>query len=174
MRLGERCERIELILSDVDGVLTDGGVTFDNQGIETKQFYIRDGLAIKLWRQAGYRFGLVTGRNSQIVKRRADELGIDIVRQGIDDKLPAVVAIAADLGLVPEQICYIGDDLPDAPAIRAVGLGVAPADAADEVRRAAHYTTSLAGGRGVVRETVELILKNKNRWDDLIKKYVAA
>ncbi len=174
MRLGERCERIELILSDVDGVLTDGGVIFDNQGIETKQFYIRDGLAIKLWRQAGYRFGLVTGRNSQIVKRRADELGIDIVRQGIDDKLPVVVAIAADLGLATEQICYIGDDLPDAPAIRAVGLGVAPADAADEVRRAAHYTTSLTGGRGVVRETVELILKNKNRWDDLIKKYVAA
>ncbi len=174
MRLGERCERIELILSDVDGVLTDGGVTFDNQGIETKQLYIRDGLAIKIWRQAGYRFGLVTGRNSQIVKRRADELGIDIVRQGIDDKLSAVVAIAADLGLATEQICYIGDDLPDAPAIRAVGLGVAPADAADEVRRAAHYTTSLAGGRGVVREAVELILKNKNRWDDLIKKYVAA
>ncbi len=174
MRLDDRCAEIRLILSDVDGVLTDGGVIFDNQGIETKRFHTHDGFGIKLWQRAGYRFGLVTGRTSQIVKVRADELGIDILRQGIDDKLPTVLQIATDLHLAPEQICYIGDDLPDAPVIRAVGLGVAPANAADEVRRAAHYTTSLAGGRGAVRETVELILKNQNRWDDLIRKYVDA
>jgi YrbI family 3-deoxy-D-manno-octulosonate 8-phosphate phosphatase len=160
-----------LILSDVDGVLTDGGIAFDNQGVESKQFHIRDGMGIKLWQRAGYRFGLVTGRSSQIVRIRAAELGIDLVRQAAEDKFPATQQIAEELGLRLDQICYIGDDLPDLPAIRAVGFGVAVADAAAEVRAAAHWTTTQPGGRGAVREVIELILKSQGRWEDLVKKF---
>ncbi len=128
MKLDERCQAIELLLVDVDGVLTDGRVVFDNQGIETKHFHIRDGMGIKLWQRAGYKFGLITGRSSHIVKIRAAELGVDIVRQTAEDKLPAALEIARQLGLSMTQVCYIGDDLPDLPVVRAAGLGVAVAD----------------------------------------------
>ena len=171
MKLDERCESIELILADVDGVLTTGGIIFDNQGIETKQFHIRDGLGIKLWQRAGGRFGVVTGRSSHIVKIRAAELGVEIVRQTAEDKLPAVQQILTELKLEPHQVCYIGDDLPDLPVMRVIGLGVAVADGAPELRAAAHYVTSVGGGCGAVRETVELILKSQRRWDELIRKY---
>ena len=172
MDLDERCQRIELILSDVDGVLTDGGIVLDNQGIETKRFCIRDGQGIRLWQKAGYRFGLISLRSSQIVKMRAEELGIEIVRQGTGNKLAALEQILEELGLKPEQTCYLGDDLPDLPAVRAVGLGVAVADACEELRRAAHYVTTAAGGSGAVRETVEMILKAQRRWDDVIQTYL--
>ena len=99
MPLDQRCRAIRLILSDVDGVLTDGGIVFDNQGIETKQFHVRDGMGIRLWQKAGYRFGLITHRSSHIVKMRAAELGIEIVRQGIDDKLAAMRGILGELRL---------------------------------------------------------------------------
>src|SRR5512134_3938784 len=102
MKTADRCQPIELILADVDGVLTDGGLILDNQGIEAKQFHIRDGLGIKLWMRAGGRFGLVTGRSSHVVKARAVELGIPIVRQGIDDKWAAAQEIMAELRLRPE------------------------------------------------------------------------
>ena len=172
MDLEERCRRIELMLSDVDGVLTDGRVVFDNQGIETKRFHIHDGMGIRLWQKAGYRFGLVTGRNSQVVKMRAAELEIGIVRQGAGDKLATVREVLSELGLSPAQACYIGDDLPDLPAIRAVGLGVAVADAVAELRQAAHHVTTARGGSGAVRETIEMILKTQRRWDDLILPYL--
>jgi YrbI family 3-deoxy-D-manno-octulosonate 8-phosphate phosphatase len=171
MKIEERCKNVELILSDVDGVLTDGGVMFDNQGIEIKQFHIRDGLGIRLWQKAGFKFGVLTARSSHIVKIRAAELKIDIVRQGFEDKLPVTKEVIAGLRLKPEQVCFIGDDLTDLTVIRYVGLGVAVEDAVKEVRAAADYVTGLAGGRGAVRETVELILKAKNRWDDLIRNY---
>jgi YrbI family 3-deoxy-D-manno-octulosonate 8-phosphate phosphatase len=171
MKLGERALKIELILSDVDGVLTDGGIVFDNQGIETKRFHIRDGLGIRLWQRAGRRFGLLTSRTSHVVQVRAAELGIDIVRQGFEDKLPAVTAILREMRLVPQQVCYIGDDLPDLPVVRHVGLGVAVADAVAELRAAAHHTTTARGGEGAVRELIETILKAQRRWDELIAKY---
>ena len=173
MKLERRCEAIELILSDVDGVMTDGAVVFDNQGIETKRFHIRDGLGIRLWQKAGYRFGLITGRTSQVVKLRAAELGVDPVRQGVADKLSAARDIFADLKLDASQVCYIGDDLIDIALMQSVGLGVAVADAVEEVRQAAHYTTTAAGGRGAVRETIELILKHQQRWDNLIRRFLA-
>ncbi|HEV2971997.1 MAG TPA: HAD hydrolase family protein [Pirellulales bacterium] len=171
MKTEERAARVELILSDVDGVMTDGSVVFDNQGIETKLFHIRDGLGIKLWRRAGYRFGVITGRSSQIVRMRAAELGVDIVRQGVEDKLAVVEQIVAELGLEPQQVCYVGDDLPDLPVVRFVGLGVAVADGSEDLRRAAHYVTTTPGGRGAVRETIELVLKAQGRWEDQIQKY---
>ena len=172
MTLDERCRPIELILSDVDGVLTDGGIVFDNQGIEIKRFHVRDGMGIRLWQKAGYRFGLITLRSSHIVKMRAAELGIEIIRQGIDDKGLAVRQVLGELRLEPRQVCYVGDDLPDLPVVRAVGLGVAVADACAELRQAAHYTTATIGGAGAVRETIELILKAQRRWDDVIQSYL--
>jgi YrbI family 3-deoxy-D-manno-octulosonate 8-phosphate phosphatase len=167
----QRCQPIELLLADVDGVLTDGRVVVNNQGIETKQFHIRDGMGIRLWQKAGYRFGVVSLRSSQIVKMRAAELDISIVRQGAIDKLATTLEILAEHGLSPQQVCYIGDDLPDLRVVRAVGLGVAVADACPELREAAGYVTQLAGGNGAVREVVELILKAQQRWDDVIQAY---
>ena len=171
MNIEERCQPIELILSDVDGVLTDGGIVFDNQGIETKRFHVRDGQGIKLWQRAGFRFGLVTGRSSNVVKMRVAELGIDILRQGTDDKLATVKEILANFHLRPQQVAYIGDDLPDLRAVRAVGLGIAVADASSELHESAHYVTHHAGGCGAVREAIEMILKAQRRWDDLIQAY---
>ncbi len=171
MKLDLVAREIELILSDVDGVLTDGGIFFDNQGIESKKFHVRDGLGIRLWKKAGYRFGILTSRNSHIVKVRAAELGIDIVRQGFEDKLGKALEVIEECGLEPRQVCFIGDDLPDVPVMRRVGMGVAVADAPREVRDAAQYVTRLPGGQGAVREVTELLLRSKQQWDDLIHKY---
>jgi len=172
MNVEERCQQIELILADVDGVLTDGRVVFDNQGIETKRFHIRDGMGIKLWQKAGYRFGVVTQRSSQIVKTRAAEMGVQIVRQGAGDKLATVGEILDELTLTPRQVCYIGDDLPDLPVLRTVGLAVAVADACTEVREAAQYVTTAEGGSGAVREAIEMVLRAQRRWDDVIRTYL--
>ena len=173
MKLEARCQEIELILADVDGVLTGGRIIFNNQGIETKQFHIRDGVGIRLWQRAGYRFGLITGRTSHAVKIRAAELGVEIVRQTAEDKLPVAQEILGQLKLEPRQVCYIGDDLPDVPLMRHVGLAVAVADACQETRAAAHHVTALGGGLGAVRETIEMILKAQGRWNDLTQKYTS-
>ncbi len=171
MTLTRRCEAIELILSDVDGVLTDGRLVLDNEGVETKQFHLRDGMGIRLWRESGRRFGLITLRKSRIVELRAAELGIEIVVQSAGDKLAALNKILGELDLPREKVCYLGDDLPDLPVVQSVGLGVAVADACEELRQAAHYVTKTPGGSGAVRETIELILKNQGRWEDVIKPY---
>jgi 3-deoxy-D-manno-octulosonate 8-phosphate phosphatase (KDO 8-P phosphatase) len=172
MNVDERCRQIELILSDVDGVLTDGGVVLDSQGVETKQFHIRDGMGIRLWQQAGHPFGLITLRSSQVVRLRAAELGIEIIQQGIGNKLAAVQHILQQRRLSFEQVCYIGDDLPDLPTVCAVGLGVAVADACGELHQAAHYVTKFSGGAGAVREVIELILKAQGRWSQVIAAYL--
>jgi len=164
-------QNIECILSDVDGVLTDGGIVFDNQGIEAKSFHVRDGLGIKLWQLAGYTFGILTARTSHIVKVRSAELGIDIVRQGFEDKLSIAQQVIAELNLQPEQVCYIGDDLTDLPVMRHVGWAVGVADAVDEIREHANLVTQAPGGRGAVRELVEYLLKEKGRWEELIRHY---
>ena len=142
---------------------------FDNQESRSR-FHVR-GMGIRLWQKAGYRFGLITHRSSNIVKMRVADLGIEIIRQGIDNKLSAMRQILAELRLTPSQVCYIGDDLPDLPAVRAAGVGVAVADACAELRQAAHHVTTLPGGDGAVRETIELILKAQSRWEDLIQAY---
>ena len=166
------CQSIELILSDVDGVMTDGRLVYDNQGIETKRFHVRDGMGVRLWQKAGHRFGIITLRSSQIVRSRAAELDLEIVRQGAGDKLATLYSILDEVGVKAERTCYIGDDLPDLPVIRKVGLGVAVADACEEVRSSARYVTQTPGGLGAVRETVEMILKAQMRWEDLIRAYV--
>ncbi|MBP86713.1 MAG: phenylphosphate carboxylase subunit delta [Planctomycetaceae bacterium] len=171
MKIEDRCKRVELILSDVDGVFTDGGIIFDNHGIEQKRFHCRDGQGIKQWQRGGFKFGILTARTSHIVKLRASELGVDIVRQGFEEKVPVAQDLMTDLELEADQVCYIGDDLPDLPVMRAVGLGIAVADACEEVRAGADYVTELVGGQGAVREAIEWILKAKGMWDDLVRKY---
>jgi len=172
MDVSQRCQPIELILCDVDGVLTDGRIVVDNQGIESKQFHIRDGMGIRLWQKAGYRFGLVTARSSHVVRMRAAELGIEILRQGVEDKLAVLREVAGQCGLLIRQTCYIGDDLPDLAAVGSAGLGVAVADACEELRHQAHYVTAAPGGNGAVRETIELILKTQGRWEDVLRPYL--
>ncbi|MEN0109418.1 MAG: HAD hydrolase family protein [Planctomycetota bacterium] len=156
---------VELLLTDVDGVLTDGSLTFDSAGVETKTFNVRDGLGVRLWQRAGGKLGIVTGRASTVVERRADELDIAIVCQAVGDKGRVVRDLAEEHGVPLERIAFLGDDLPDLPAMRAVGLGVAVADAAHELLAEADHVTAARGGRGALRELVERLLRASGRWD---------
>jgi 3-deoxy-D-manno-octulosonate 8-phosphate phosphatase (KDO 8-P phosphatase) len=166
--LAARCQSIELLVTDVDGVLTDGAVVLDDRGIETKQFHVRDGLAFSLWHRAGKQAAILSGRTSAAVGRRARELGIGRVFQGHDEKVIPFRLLIDQLGLAEGQVCYVGDDLPDLPVLRSAGLAVCPADAAFEVKEAAHFVSGVPGGRGVIREIVELILKSQGKWNELI------
>jgi 3-deoxy-D-manno-octulosonate 8-phosphate phosphatase (KDO 8-P phosphatase) len=163
--LRERCAAIELLVVDVDGVLTAGGIVYGTPEMEHKQFHVRDGSGLKLWHLAGKRTGLITGRCSPLVERRAAELGIAFVVQGAAEKGPALQRLLAEAGVTAEAVCYVGDDLPDVPPMRACGLAVAVADACAEARAEAHYITRTAGGRGAVRETIELILRCQGHWE---------
>lgn len=157
---------ISLLLTDVDGVLTDGSLTFDGNGLETKTFNVRDGLGVRLWQRAGGRFGIITGRASKIVEQRSEELDIEFVYQAVKEKLPLVSDLAKGLNLPLDRIAYVGDDLPDLPTIRAVGFGAAPADAAPELLESADYVTKATGGRGALREIVEKLLKDSGKWEE--------
>ena len=170
----DRLARVRLLLLDCDGVLTDGGVTWAADGVESKTFHIRDGLGIRAWQRAGGRTGIVTGRSSPVVERRAAELGIEFVRQGVDDKLAAVAGILAACGLSWEEAAFVGDDLPDLPAVERCGLGVAVADACAELRAAADLVTTLPGGRGAVRELVERLLAARGGWEAIVAGYRGA
>ena len=172
--IDRRLARVQLLLLDVDGVLTDGGVTWNNDGVEQKTFNIRDGLGLRLWQRAGCRAGIVTGRSSRIVQLRAEELGIGIVRQGVDDKLAVAGAIAAECGLSWEQTAFIGDDLPDLPVVMRCGIGAAVADACPELVAAAHVVTLRPGGRGAVRELIERMLAARGAWAPIVDRYAAA
>jgi len=171
--LAARVAAIELLILDVDGVLTDGSVVYAADLWEIKAFHVRDGSAIKWWRQAGKRVGVISGRSSPAVARRTAELGIDHLIQGADAKLPALRAVLAGTGCRPEQTCAVGDDLPDLPLLRNVGLAGAVADAAEEVKQAAHFVTRAPGGRGAVREVVELLLKGQRLWQGVVERYHA-
>jgi 3-deoxy-D-manno-octulosonate 8-phosphate phosphatase (KDO 8-P phosphatase) len=173
--LAARCAAIELLVVDVDGVLTDGVIALDDHGVETKHFHVRDGGALNLWRQAGKHAAILSGRRSAAVDRRAAELGIapDAVIQGAAEKGGPFRALVAAHGLDARQACYVGDDLADLPALDAAGLAACPADAAAEVRAAAHLVATAAGGRGAVREVVEVILKQQGAWDALVARPTA-
>ena len=167
--LAARCQPIQLLVLDVDGVLTDGRITYTAEGVEIKSFHVRDGSALAYWQRQGRQVSIVSGRTSKAVDVRAAELGITHVRQGVADKKLALRAILGATSLRPEQVCAVGDDLPDLPVLRACGLAVAVADACAEARAAAHYVTRAPGGRGAVREVVELILRAQGRWDAIVQ-----
>ena len=166
-----RLAAVQLLLLDCDGVLTDGGVTWSDEGVELKTFHIRDGLGIRGWQRAGGRTGIITGRSSRIVERRAAELGVEFVRQGVDDKLAAAGAIIKECGLSWEQTAFMGDDLPDLPVVARCGVGVAVADACPELVAAAAVVTRLPGGRGAVRELVERMLRARGGWEAIVRGY---
>lgn len=170
MTLPDRIARIDMLVLDVDGVLTDGRIIYTDDGREIKAFDVRDGAGIRFWLEAGKQAAIISGRNSPAVARRAEELGIAQVFQGAGAKLPILRDLMTKAGLRPAEVCMIGDDLPDLPLVRQVGLGVAVADACAELRAAAHFVTRLPGGRGAVRETVEMLLKGQGRWRPLLER----
>jgi len=172
--LDARVAKVELLLLDVDGVLTDGSITYSDSGEELKRFHVRDGAGVKLWTAAGKRVAIVSGRSSPSVIRRASELGITTILQGQEDKVKALAEVLAETGLVEDQVCAIGDDLPDLPVLKRVGVPVAVADAATEVRLTAQFVTIQPGGHGAVRETIEWLLKRQGRWDDVIRRFQPA
>lgn len=169
--LSARASAIELLLLDVDGVLTDGSVAYLDDGRELKRFHVRDGSGLKLWRAAGKRAAIVSGRSSPAVERRAKELGVSPVLQGREDKRTALEEVLRVTGVTPDRVCAIGDDLPDVPVLRACGLAVAVADACAEAREAAHYVTAVAGGHGAVRDAIEWLLKLQGRWAEVTAPY---
>ena len=158
MELEERARRIKLLIMDVDGVLTDGRLYFTEQGETIKVFDVRDGLGLQNFHDAGFRSGVISGRKSPIVDQRLKQLGVEFIWQGRDEKIAAFNEMIAAAGVEPEQVAFIGDDSLDAVVFPLVGLAVAVADAHDSAKAAAHYTTSHKGGRGAVRELVDLIM----------------
>ncbi len=167
-----KLDAIQLLVLDVDGVLTEGQLVIHGDGSESKCFHTLDGHGIRLWQRAGFQVALLSGRYSAPTQRRAEQLEIAHVLQDCHFKLPALEELIAKVGLTSDQVAYIGDDLPDLPAIRHVGFGVAVADAVEEVRTHADYVTTRAGGSGAVREVIELILKASNRWQPLMERYL--
>lgn len=172
----ERARRVRLLLLDVDGVLTDGGIFFlpDGDGglMESKVFDVTDGAGIALARRAGLVTGIISGRTSPVVTARASELGIGEVHQGVRDKAQVLGRIVETRGIPPAEIAFAGDDVVDVPVMRRVGFPVAVQNAPDEVRAHAAYVTAARGGRGAVREIVELILKAQGKWEGLVREFL--
>ncbi|MBL8208092.1 MAG: HAD hydrolase family protein [Blastocatellia bacterium] len=166
-----RACQIRLILTDCDGVLTDGCLYYTANGEAAKVFHLHDGLGFKLARQAGFKTGIISGRKSAALELRARELQVDYLYHGNDAKLAAYQEIRAAENLHDEQIAYLGDDLHDLELLHRVGLAIAVADAVTEVKAAAHFVTQSNGGRGAFREAVEFILKAQNKWEPLLLQF---
>lgn len=163
--------RIELLVLDVDGVLTDGGLWYGDSGDELKRFHVRDGLGLKLWQRVGGRAAILSGRESKAVTRRAKELGLEPILQGCDDKAAGLAKLLAEAEVSADQACGMGDDLPDLPFLTRCGLAIAVGDAAPEVRATADHVTAAPGGRGAVREAVEWLLTVRGQWTQLVDRY---
>jgi 3-deoxy-D-manno-octulosonate 8-phosphate phosphatase (KDO 8-P phosphatase) len=170
--LSARARAIRLILLDVDGVLTDGTVNIHSDGSESKAFSIRDGAAIVWARREGIDVGLLTGRPSKATTRRAAELGISVVVETGPDKGEAFTKLLADRGMADSDVAYMGDDLLDLPVLARAGLATAPADAAEEVLSRVHWASRYPGGRGAVRELIELILRARLRWEAIVGQHL--
>lgn len=167
-----RASRIKLLLMDCDGVLTDGRLWLMESGDEQKCFNTHDGQGLNLLHRAGLQSGVISGRTSGALTRRAKDLGIAYLHQGNSHKLGAFAEILSQSGCEENEVAYVGDDFPDIPIMRRAELAVAVGDALQEVKLAAHYVTRAVGGRGAVREVVELILKSQGRWNDLVEEYL--
>ena len=163
---------IKMLILDVDGVLTDGTIIINADGSESKSFNSLDGHGIRMWQRAGLQVALLSGRASEPTRRRAEQLQIEYVFEDCHYKLPELEKFLDQLGMKPEAVAYIGDDLTDLPVIRYVGFGVAVANAVDEVKKHADYVTTRSGGSGAVREVIEYILKNTGKWQELMKRYL--
>ena len=175
--LKNRARQIKLVLMDVDGTMTDGGVTLlsqsDGSALEIKTFDAHDGQGLTLAHTAGLRTGCITGRESAALLRRAHEMKMEFIYMKQPVKMPAYEEILQKAGVSDSAVAYIGDDLPDIPLMCRAGLAVAVGNAVPEVKKAAHYTTKALAGRGAVRETIELVLKSKGIWAAMIDKALA-
>jgi 3-deoxy-D-manno-octulosonate 8-phosphate phosphatase (KDO 8-P phosphatase) len=169
-RLQSRLARVKLFLCDVDGVLTDGTVWMGS-GEETKRFNIRDGLGLKLLKRQGIKVGWVSRRPSRATRRRAEDLQIDFLMQGDGGKVGYVESILRKTGLNWPDVCYVGDDIVDVGVLKLAGVGVAVADGVAEAKAAADYVTKAPGGRGAIREVVELVLKAQDKWKRVVAEY---
>jgi len=162
---------IRLLILDCDGVLTDGGIIRDDNGQQIKRFHVRDGAGIVFWKRLNKDLAIITGKESEVVNHRAAELGITHVFQNVANKLEAYTGLLEELGLSDEHVAYVGDDLPDLPVMRRVAYPIAVADAAEEVRAVAKYTTKFPGGYGAVRDAIEHLCKEMNLWEKVLERY---
>jgi 3-deoxy-D-manno-octulosonate 8-phosphate phosphatase (KDO 8-P phosphatase) len=173
-KLKKRAALVQVLLMDVDGTMTDGGVTLlsqpDGSALEIKTFDAHDGQGLSLAQTAGIRTGCITGRESAALLRRAHEMKMEFIYMKQPVKTPAYEEILKKTGVPESAVAFVGDDLPDLPLLRRVGLAVAVGDAVPEVKKAAHFTTRAVAGRGAIREAVELILKSKGIWEEMIDK----
>jgi 3-deoxy-D-manno-octulosonate 8-phosphate phosphatase (KDO 8-P phosphatase) len=167
----ERAARISVLLLDVDGVLTDGRIVYADYGDELKCFDVQDGAGMVFWHRVGLKSAIITARRSRLLARRAKEMHIDLLQQGALVKLPAYEHMLKKLRVQPEQVCAVADDLMELPILRRVGLAVAVPNGVPEVKAIAHYVTQRPGGRGAVREVIELLLKAKGLWDQVLQRY---
>jgi 3-deoxy-D-manno-octulosonate 8-phosphate phosphatase (KDO 8-P phosphatase) len=172
MNVQDKAARIKLILVDVDGVLTDGTVLVHGDGTESKGFFIRDGIAMVWAQRAGVKVGLLSARHSATTLHRAAQLGLSIVHQGVSSKADTLAKILSDEQLADAQVAYMGDDVVDLAVLGQVGLSAAPADAVPEVRSRVDWTSQWPGGRGAVRELIELVLKAQGLWDGVVAAYL--
>ena len=168
----ERAKNIKMIIFDVDGVLTDGGIYTGAEGEVFKPFFCRDGLGIRLARQSGLKVGIITGRNSKQVEFRGKELGFDAICQGSLNKRDDYKRIKEEFGLTDEEIAYVGDDLIDLPIMIQVELAAAVGDAMPEVKARSHIISGFPGGRGAAREVIEFILKAQGKWEDIVTSFL--
>lgn len=167
-----KAEKIKLLITDVDGVLTDGGIIYDDNGLEYKRFNVKDGFIVSHLRKSGILVGAITGRNSKVVENRCEELNFDFHYHGVRDKAQKLEEILEVLDLMVEEVAYIGDDLIDLPLIRKVGFSACPADALPYISSHVDFVSSLNGGQGVFREVSDLILQSKGQLSDIIDKYL--
>jgi 3-deoxy-D-manno-octulosonate 8-phosphate phosphatase (KDO 8-P phosphatase) len=163
---------VRMVVVDSDGVLTDGRIIVSSDGTETRAFHVTDGLGIRLAQKAGLRIGIISGRHSEVLAARAAELGIQEVHQKIHEKLSCLSEILGRAKLSPSELCFIGDDLIDLPAMRLAGFSAAPADARLEVRETADYVCERDGGRGAVREVLDIVLRATGLWERVTEEYV--
>ena len=168
----QRARHIKLLLMDCDGVLTDGRIWIIEENEDQKSFHVRDGLGLELWHRAGLTSGIISGRSSTAVARRAKGLNMSIVLLGQSDKLAAFQQTLVESGVSSNEVAFIGDDLNDIPLMLHCGFAIAVADASSETKARAHYVTNANGGRGAVREAIELMLKAQNKWDNLVVSYL--
>ena len=164
--------KIRLLVLDVDGVLSDGCICMTSEGVEMKSFSVKDGSGLKYWQRAGGKIAWITGRESPLVSARAEELGVDVIRQGCKTKLPVYEEVLASFNAAPQEVAVLGDDLPDLPMLLRCGLAATPADGVEELRQRVDYICKTPGGRGCVRELVELILKKSGRWEQIMTRYL--
>ena len=169
----ERLAAIQLVVFDVDGVLTEGQIIYTDQGAEAKAFDVKDGLGIRVASEAGLGVALMTGRTSQVIQRRGRDLRITDVLQRVGDKGAALRQLAAGKEIALERVAFMGDDLNDREAMRAAGVAIAPADAVLEIRKEADLVTEAEGGRGAAREAVEAILRAQGQWESAVDSYLA-